>query len=522
MKIKFLVITGLFLSTLAYGQDVAHGIVYEDSNLNGKRDSKENGLGQVAVSNGVDVVLTDASGRYSIPVRDNSVFFVIKPEGYKFPVDENNIPQFYYVHKPEGSPTLKYGGSDPTGKLPKSVDFALQKDSRDQKSFNALIFGDPQAYNMDQIEYFYKGIVKDVQNAEEYAFGLSLGDLVGNDLALHVPYKKAVGEIGLPWFNVIGNHDLNFDVKEDIFSDETFEKNFGPSNFSFNHGDAHFIVLDNILYPNPRTGKGYLGGFRKDQLDFVENNLKFISKDKLVVLAFHIPLLHNDSDVFRGEDRQRLFDILAEYPNTVSLSAHTHLQRHNFYTEADGWKQNTPHHEYNVGTTSGDWYSGLKNKYGVPTATMRDGTPKGYAILNIQGNNYSFDYKVAGEPADYQVNIIYPAVLQQIYVRRHTLYANFFMGTGKDLVEYSLDGEKWVKMEHVLIEDPAHQYKRLQFVNADTLLDGLMPSVAKESTHIWQAVLPRKLKVGTYKIQIRATDMFGKTHLQTKDLKIIP
>src|SRR5690606_21014546 len=321
------------------------------------------------------------------------------------------------------------------------------------------------------------------QNAEKHAFGLSLGDLVGNDLTLHTPYQKAVGEIGIPWFNVIGNHDLNFDVKEDILSDETFEKNFGPTNFSFNHGDAHFIILDNILYPNPRTGKGYLGGFRKDQLDFVENNLKFVPKNKLIVLAFHIPLLHNNSDSFRDEDRQRLFDILAAYPNTFSLSAHTHLQRHNFYTKADGWKQDKPHHEYNVGTTSGDWYSGLKNTDGVPAATMRDGTPKGYAILNIQGNSYSIDYKVAGESADYQINIIYPAALPQIYVRRHTLYANFFIGTENDVVEYSLDGKKWIKMEHALIEDPSQQYSRLQFVNAQTLLDGLMPSLAKESTH---------------------------------------
>ena len=522
MNIKFTaVIVGLLLSSMGYGQDTARGIVYEDSNQNGKRDAREKGVAKVAVSNGVDVVLTDAAGKYQLPARDNNIFFVIKPQGYQFPVDEHNKPQFYYIHKPEGSPALKYAGSKPTGKLPKSVDFALQKNTEEQADFSALVFGDPQAYNMDEINYFEQGIIQDITATEKFSFGLSLGDLVGDDLVLHEPYIETVGKLGLPWFNVMGNHDMNFDVKEDILSDETYEKNFGPNNFSFNYGNAHFIILDDILYPNPRTGKGYLGGFRKDQLDFVENNLKFVPKDKLIVLAFHIPLLHKNSNVFRGEDRQRLFDLLAEYPHTLSLSAHTHLQRHNFYTKEDGWRQEKPHHEYNVGTTSGDWYSGLKNKQGVPTSTRRDGTPKGYAILNISGNTYTFDYKVAGKPNDYQLNITFPTEVLQKNVRRHTLYVNFFIGTPNDTVEYSLDGSEWTKMNHTVTEDPNYQFNVLKFDNASELMDGRRPSAATLSTHVWQTKLPTTLKAGQYTIQVRATDMFGRTHLQTKELKIV-
>lgn len=522
MNLKLtIIITGLFVSNLGYGQEIVRGVVYEDTNLNGKKDSREKGLANTAVSNGVDVVLTDASGRYNIPARRNSIFFVIKPTGYQFPLDENNMPQFYYIHKPEGSPDLKYEGSKPTGKLPKSLDFALQKDTTEQKNFSALIFGDPQAYNMDEIDYFDKGIIQDIDSPERFSFGLSLGDLVGDDLVLHAPYKNAVGKIGLPWFNVMGNHDMNYDVQEDIFSDETYEKNFGPNNFSFNYGDAHFIILDNIIYPNPRTGKGYLGGFRKDQLDFVENDLKFVPKDKLIVLAFHIPLLHNNSDVFRDEDRQRLFDLLADYPNTLSLSAHTHFQQQNFYSQADGWKQDKPHHEYNVGTTSGDWYSGLKNEQGIPTSTMRDGTPKGYAILNIDGNKYSLDYKVAGKAKNFQLKIIYPAEVKQKDLRRYTLFTNFFMGRADDIVEYSLDGEKWQKMEHTVIEDPSYLYEVLKFDNAEKLIEGRRPSNAVQSSHIWETKIPRNLKTGNHTIQIRATDMFGKTHVQSKELRIV-
>ncbi len=43
----------------------------------------------------------------------------------------------------------------------------------------------------------------------------SLGDLVGDDLNLHPSYIKAVSKVGLPWYNVMGNHDMNYDAKEE-------------------------------------------------------------------------------------------------------------------------------------------------------------------------------------------------------------------------------------------------------------------------------------------------------------------
>ena len=60
----------------------------------------------------------------------------------------------------------------------------------------------------------------------------STGNPVGDDLDLHRPYINAVKPIGVPWYNVIGNHDGNYDVDTDTLTDETFEKNFGPANYS--------------------------------------------------------------------------------------------------------------------------------------------------------------------------------------------------------------------------------------------------------------------------------------------------
>ncbi|ERJ58079.1 calcineurin-like phosphoesterase C-terminal domain-containing protein [Sphingobacterium paucimobilis] len=519
MNIRILLAGAMLCTGIVQAQEMVKGRVFIDVNKNGKFEKNEKGLAGVSVSNGREVVQTDGNGNYTLPVDKDNIIFVVKPTNYSFPSDSYNQPVFYYIHKPLGSPKLKYATSSATGAIPKSLDFPVYPKA-EPNTFSALIFGDPQAYTQEELDFFKKGIVDDISDKKSFLFGISLGDLVGDDLSLHEPYKQTIAHMGLPWYNVMGNHDMNYDVTVDSLSDESFEMNFGPNNYSFNYGNAHFIVLDNIIYPNPRTGKGYLGGFRKDQLDFVENDLKFVSKDKLIVLAFHIPLYHENSNVFRNEDRQRLFDILKDYPNTVSLSAHTHYQQQNFYGKKDGWHQDKPHHEYNVGTTSGDWYSGQLNKQGVPTSTMRDGTPKGYAIMQVNDNAYTFGYKVAGEDAGYQINLIGPETVKSQYAKRYKMYANFFMGSADNTVEYSLDGKEWKKMKYVTIADPSYHYEVLKYDNATSLMEGRRPSDAVKSSHLWEFKLPN-LKVGTYQITVRAKDMYGKIHEASKELQVV-
>jgi len=516
MKAILPVLIGLFVGSQVSAQTKAKGYVFEDANKNSKKESNESGIAGVSVSNGVNVVQTDNKGYYELPVGNDNILFIIKPKGYQVPVNKSNQPAYYYIHKPLGSPAdFKYKGSEPTGRLPKSVDFALIP-YNEPTTFTSLVFGDPQAYTLEEVDYFAKGVVAELKGIKNIGFGLSLGDLVGDNLGLHSPYIKAVSEVGVPWYNLIGNHDMNYDAKTDSLSDETYEKNFGPANYSFNYGNAHFIILDDILYPDPRDGKSYWGGFRKDQLDFVENDLKFVAKDKLIVLAFHIPLFIGEADSpFRKEDRQRLFDILKDYPNTLSMSAHTHLQRHNFYGKADGWNQEKPHHEYNAGTTSGDWYSGEFNEQGVPASTMRDGTPKGYAFLTIDNNKYKIDYKVAGKPKEYQIGIFSPKVVARGRNTSAEIYANFFMGAEGDKVEYRIDDSKWSPMSYVKDSDPSYMSKLYKWDLTDQLMRGRRPSNGVESTHLWSGSIPaRNLELGPHKIQIRATDMFGNVFTQ--------
>lgn len=502
----------LLLALGAYAQQMAQGTVFNDLNQNGKQDRREAGIANVAVSNGEDVVVTDSDGRYELPVGDDHIIFVIKPSGYALPLDEHNHPQSYYIHKPEGSPKeLTYPGVAPTGPLPKSIDFGLPA-VEESVNFRTLIFGDPQAYTEQEIAFFNRAMIDEVEGIQGVSFGISLGDLVGDDLRLHPKYKASVGRVGIPWYNVIGNHDMNLDVETDSLSDETFESYFGPASYSFNYGQVHFIVLDDIRYPNPRTGKGYLGGLTDVQLKFIENDLKFVPKDHLVVLAIHIPLEHNNGDRFRSEDRDRLFDLLQDYPNTLSLSAHTHIQEQLFYDRSDGWKRDQQHHEYNVGTTSGDWYSGELDERGVPRATMRDGTPHGYAFIDFRGNEYQVRYQVSGKDSTYQINLFHPQVIGQGGGNRGAIYANFFMGHHGNTVEYSIDGGEWKKMAIARAADPAYLSALYPWDHSEELLPGRRPSNAVHSSHLWRVNLPGNLAVGTHEIRVRATDDYGNVY----------
>ena len=510
-KILIHTIIGL-LGFNVVAQETVTGYVFEDKNHNGRKDSSEDGIAKVAVTNGTDVVLTNQEGKYILPIGEDNIISVIKPSGYDIKKNEDNLPQFFYIHKPKGSPNLKFKGVEPTGKLPKSVDFALTP-SIENEDFTVLIFGDPQPYTQQQVDYFADGIVAEVEGIENVSFGLSLGDLVGNDLDLFNPYIQAVKRVGIPWYNLLGNHDINFDVEQDQLSDETYEAHFGPANYAFNYGKIHFLVLDDVLYPNSQGGGVYWGGFREDQFQFIENDLKHVPKDHLIVVAMHIPLSEPDGrNTFSNEDRERLFKLFKDFPNTLSLSAHTHIQRQDFFGREEGWRQNTPHHHYNVGTTSGDWYSGKLDEKNIPISTMRDGTPKGYALINFEGNKYNIDYKVAGKPDEYQMEIFAPKVVAKGKRARAGIYVNFFMGTKGDEVLYRIDDLEWQEMHYLEDYDPSYVEMVYEWDSTEELMPGRRSSNPVRSEHLWRGKIPAKLEVGEHSIEIKATDMYGKIH----------
>ncbi|MBS4059532.1 MAG: metallophosphoesterase, partial [Bacteroidetes bacterium] len=148
--IYLLLLQLFFVGVSAQSLQTATGIVFEDINKNNSYDQGEPVIPDVAVSNGTDVVLTDENGRYRIAVGEDAIVFVIKPGNYNYPVSALNLPQFFYNHKPNGSPELKFEGVPPTGPLPSSIDFPLISNGG-VDDFSVLVFSDPQPYIEEHI-----------------------------------------------------------------------------------------------------------------------------------------------------------------------------------------------------------------------------------------------------------------------------------------------------------------------------------------------------------------------------------
>ena len=514
----------------------ATGTVFLDINKNQVKDDNEKGLSGVRVSNGQDVVKTDANGQYSLAVSDDTILFVIKPRGFMTPVDENRLPKFYYTHKPHGSPEgLKYAGIAPTGPLPESIDFPLTEQP-EADTFKVLVFGDTQPYNMQEIEWLAHDVIEEVIGIDA-VFGLSLGDLVGDDLNLFHPLNEVMATVGIPWYNVHGNHDMNRFATDDRYADDTFERVYGPACYSYDWGPVHFISIDNVYFNrdaenNPR----YFSEVGERQLTFVRNDLAFVPKDQLVVISMHIPLTEM-------RDVKKLMNLLGDRPHTLSLSAHTHFQRDDFVGPEHGWHGDDSHHHHNHATTSGSWWQGALDEIGIPHTTMRDGAPNGYGVFTFSGNQYSIRFKAARRPAGYQMNISAPWEVASTETGKTEVLVNVFGGTKRSTVEIRLDEVgKWRPMTYMPQQDPYykalkarddtnHLARKLLVALQETMKpllkeDVELPQREKrlsgitKSTHIWQAKLPANVRKGTHVIYVRTTDMFGQTFTGRRIIRV--
>lgn len=481
----------------------ARGVVFVDADGDGVLDEGERGLPGVRVSNGREIVLTDEGGRYAIGVDDDDIVFVIKPRGYMTPLSEHNLPRFYYIHKPSGSPQgLKYPGVAPTGPLPASIDFPLTAQAEPER-FRVVVFGDTQPRNVREVEYFAHDVVPELVGFEG-AFGVTLGDIVFDDLDVFEPHNQAVAMIGLPWYNVLGNHDINFDVPHDGLSDETFERVFGPATYSFDYGPVHYVVLDNVFFYRDAEDKArYRGGITEEQMRFMVEDLKHVSKDQLVVYMMHIPLRS-------VPERAEFFDLIREYPYTLSFSAHTHTSEHEFWGEAEG-NPGHEHHHYVAVTACGSWWRGAPDERGIPHATMSDGAPNGYTIVTFDGNGYAMEFWAASEPASEQMRIWTPEVVATGELGLAEVVVNVFAGSERSTVEMRVGEGPWTPMTREQRPDPyVAAIKALE--ESQTPPPGLTLPKPQNSTHIWIGRLPEGLAPGTHMVEVRTTDMFGQSY----------
>ncbi|MFI0430271.1 calcineurin-like phosphoesterase C-terminal domain-containing protein [Mariniflexile sp. HMF6888] len=483
MKYVIISIVLFFIGDLYAQSQVIKGIVFLDTNENGIFDGGEATLQNIPISNGRDIVLSNAKGAYSIEYVKGNLIFLLKPSGYISKTNKNNIVQSYFNPQKLGTST--------------NIDFPLYEHPENDKVKVALL-GDVQVDVMDDVYHVGKLVAEElIGNKPDFI--IPLGDLSFDNLEIFNPLSQVLGLIGTPVFYVIGNHDLNFKGTEFRDRDLSFETIFGPSYYAFEYGKNLFLVLNDIY---PLSNGKYTGKIDEDQLKFIKNLVAIKQQAyESINLAMHIPLEEL-------ENKEELIALLQPFKHVFMACGHTHTQYHNYFK-----RDSLPDiHELVCGAVCGAWWQGAHDIRGIPFSMMNDGTLKGYWLVDIEDEAHTFNYKVSGLDSSKQINIWIPEVnewddalndLNEPYV-----YANVFAGDENTNVQISFDSGLYLPMEKYLGIAPElkHFYKlqELGRYQGQKLSKNPLPKTL--SHHLWRIKIPDSLGKGAHSINVKASN----------------
>ena len=457
--------------------------------IQGRVRADGQGLADVRVTDGIRIVQTDADGRFTLPSTTRQPFaYITPPAGHVIPQNEPGTARFYRRIEPNANGTA-------------TAQFDLQPlDGGDeQHAFFAL--ADPQTEDMTEIERFHQQTVPDVQARAQVldrpAFGVGCGDLMFDNLELFPEYERAVQRMGVPFFQVIGNHDLDFASPTDPGSAHTFREYFGPTYYSFDRGAVHYVVLDDVFW----NGDNYFGYLDAVQLDWLAKDLSYLDAGQPVIVFTHIPPL---STRFRraGEsqpspsvsvsNRARLYELLDPFDAHI-IAGHTHESEHRY--------ENGPH-EHVIGATCGAWWSG---------SICYDGTPKGYAFYEVDGTDIQWRYQSTGHDADHQMRL-YPAGSDPS--APDELIANVWDADDGWTIVWYEDGVRKGKMARRTGTDPLSEE-----LHRGGDLPERRPWVDPVPTdHLFYAPVSDDAET----VRVEATDRFGRTYAATLDAAAEP
>ncbi len=355
------------------------------------------------VSDGINVTKTDDNGHYYLnSAKECGYVFVCNPKGYKYNINKK-YPDFYKMLDTADKP-------DAT----EQVDFELLKDGG--RNHVTLFLADIQMCkrNNDRQQYNDYAVPDINKSIDSYrekgndVYVVTLGDQSYNTYwhnGFAIP--EMVEELDKlkpdAIFNCMGNHDNSPDIAGDWPATEMYRKYWGPTYYSFNAGDIHYIVLDNIEYKNPeanRKDESYDCNITTQIIKWFRKDLANVSKDTPIVICMHAPLFKRpqcptpdmpEAVAFRYNYGTQFFNSLSGYSDVRVLTGHSHTN----HTQTKGKVT-----EYNVGGLCGNlWWTG----YFVPgNSVCTDGSPAGYRVLEAEGKDIVTYYKSLGLDRNYQ------------------------------------------------------------------------------------------------------------------------
>ncbi|MCC7526386.1 MAG: metallophosphoesterase [Chitinophagaceae bacterium] len=206
-------------------------------------------------------------------------------------------------------------------------------------------------------------------------------------------YKKASDQLKIPYYNLIGNHDvLGWSSRRKVSVDDPdigkkliMDKLKMPNSFySFNYKGWHFVMMDSIYPVQADHGPSYKAAFGEEQLEWLRFDLGKNYKMPTVIVthiaAFcHITQMNGDT---KGnpighmvvEDTVKFRQIIERHNVKAVLQGHSHVPEDYCYN--DVW--------YITGqAVSAAWWGGNWLGY-----------QPGYTVLHVSGENIRWERRV--------------------------------------------------------------------------------------------------------------------------------
>lgn len=386
------------------------------------------GVAGVPVTDGVSIVETDKKGKYILTTTsDMEYVYYTLPSGYESPVVEG-VPVFYQSLRP--------------GETNQEIDFEIFKAPKSQQKHAFIVWADPQVLDPEDFEKL-KPVVADIKNTVHKIHGeipvhaISVGDQVFDRLHFFDDYKKAITPLDLPFYQVIGNHDMDYNNRSDELSAVSYAKAFGPAWYSFNKGNVHYVALKDVFYYG--FSYRYIGYITETQLKWLEQDLAKVKPGSTVVVSLHIPTVSIRPERGDGSlsgsvtNKDALFRILEPY-NTHILAGHSHTQWNTVVSPTL--------FEHVHAAASGAWWQG---------EISTDGSPMGYTVYHVDGDSLTWYFKGVDKSTDYQFKL-YPLGADENYP--DCIVANVFNYDPAWEVKWFEDGVLMGDMEKYWGVDP--------------------------------------------------------------------
>src|SRR5487761_2309753 len=147
--------------------------------------------------------------------------------------------------------------------------------------FEFVVIGDTRPRFESENFRIFESLIPKI-NAAQPAFVINLGDLIyGYGLLSKEKqwdkYQQVIRAIQPPYYQVPGNHDTHSKEARRIYG-----RRFGRFYGSFDHGDCHFVLLDNT----EQERWGYLGPI---EFDWLKTDLQ-ATKARSVFVFLHFPV----------------------------------------------------------------------------------------------------------------------------------------------------------------------------------------------------------------------------------------